>query len=115
MTDDRKSAIALIAASIGGMLTMAIHPVAGSFPLTPETVARLAVTSAIAHSLAIVSFVALFLGACGLSRRLAAPDRLAFAAVVVFAFGSCGHPDRNLGQRLHCSGHHAPHGSRRPR
>jgi heme A synthase len=87
MTDDRKSAIALIAASIGGMLTMAIHPVADSFPLTPETVARLAVTSAIAHSLAIVSFVALFLGACGLSRRLAAPDRLAFAAVVVFAFG----------------------------
>jgi hypothetical protein len=88
MNDDRKSAIALIAASIGGMLTMAIHPVAGSAPLTPEIVARLAVTSAIAHSLAIVSFVVMFLGACGLSRRLAAPDRLAFTAVVVFAFGS---------------------------
>jgi hypothetical protein len=87
MSDDRKSAIALIAASIGGMLTMAIHPVAGSVTLTPELVARLAMTSAIAHSLAIVSFIALFLGACGISRRLAAPDRLAFAAIVVFAFG----------------------------
>jgi hypothetical protein len=86
MTDDRKSGIALIAASIGGMATMAVHPTAGSAPLTPELVARLAVTSAAAHSLAIVSFVALFLGACGLARRLAAPDRLSFAAVVVFGF-----------------------------
>jgi hypothetical protein len=86
MTDDRKSGIALIAASIGGMLTMAVHPTAGSAPLTPELVARLAVTSAAAHSLAIVSFVALFLGACGLARRLSAPDRLSLAAVVVFGF-----------------------------
>lgn len=83
MTDDRKSGIALIAGSIGGILTMAIHPTARG-TLTPDQVAHLATTSAIAHSLAMVSFVLLFLGACGLVRRIAAPDRMAFSGLVVF-------------------------------
>src|SRR5882672_6967154 len=83
MTDDRKSGIALIAGSFGGILTMAIHPTAGG-PLTPDQVARLATTSAIAHSLAMVSFVLIFLGACGLARRIAAADRIAFSGLVVY-------------------------------
>ncbi|MGA8029506.1 MAG: hypothetical protein WB992_20380 [Bryobacteraceae bacterium] len=85
MTDDRKSGIALIAGSFGGLLTVAIHPRA-SGSLTAGQVAHLAVASAAAHSLAIVSFVILFLGACGLVRRIAAADRIAFAAIVIYGF-----------------------------
>jgi hypothetical protein len=92
MTDDRKSGTALIAGSLGGLLTMAIHPTGGG-SLTPGQVEHLALISGIAHSLAIVSFLLTFLGACGLTHRLAAfarkpdPDRLAFAALVAFGFG----------------------------
>jgi len=85
MTDDRKSGIALIAGSLGGILTMAIHPT-GALSATADQVAHLAFASAAAHSLAIVSFIVLFLGACGLGRHLAASDRIAFAAVVTYGF-----------------------------
>jgi hypothetical protein len=91
MTDDRKSGTALIAGSLGGILTMAIHPT-GAGSLTPGQVEHLALVSGIAHSIAMLSFLLLFLGACGLTRRLAAfartpdPDRLAFAAIVTFGF-----------------------------
>ena len=85
MTDDRKSGIALIAGSLGGILTMAIHP-SGAASLTADQVAHLAVVSAAAHSLAMVSFLLLFLGACGLVRRIAAADRIAFAALVTYGF-----------------------------
>jgi hypothetical protein len=83
MTDDRKAGLALMAGSLGGILTMAIHPTAGG-PMTPDQISRLAVMSAIAHSLAMISFVAIFLGACGLVRRIAAADRLAFSGLVVY-------------------------------
>ena len=85
MTDNRKSGIAFIAGSIGGIVTMAIHPT-GSHVLTPAQFEHLAVVSAIAHSLAMVSSLILVLGAFGLTRRLAAPDRLAFSGFVVFVF-----------------------------
>jgi hypothetical protein len=91
MTDDRKSGTALIAGSLGGILTMAIHPT-GAASLTPGQVEHLALVSAIAHSIAMLSFLLLFLGACGLTRRLAAfartpePDHLAFASLVTFGF-----------------------------
>ena len=85
MTDDRKSGIALIAGSLGGILTMAIHPT-GAGSLTADQVAHLVIASAVAHALAIVSFVTLFLGACGLFRRLATADRMAFAGIVTYGF-----------------------------
>jgi hypothetical protein len=87
MTDNRKSGIAFIAGSIGGIVTMAIHPTASGV-LTPAQFERLAVVSAIAHSLAMVSFLVLVLGAFGLTRRLAAPDRLAFSGLVVYVFAA---------------------------
>lgn len=66
---------------------MAIHPTnAGA--LTGAQFQRMATMSAVAHSLAMVSFLAIFLGACGLARVLHAPDRLAFAAVVIFGFAA---------------------------
>jgi hypothetical protein len=85
MTDDRKSGIALIAGSLGGILTMAIHP-AGGASLTADKVAHLTVASGGAHSLAMVSLLLLFLGACGLVQRIAAGDRMAFAAIVTYGF-----------------------------
>jgi len=85
MTDNRKSGIALITGSIGGIVTMAIHPTAGG-PMTAAQVDRLAVVSGVAHGLAIASVMVLFLGACGIARRIAAADRTAFAGIVVFGF-----------------------------
>ena len=85
MTDDRKSGIALIAGALGGIVTMAIHPT-GAVSFTSDQVAHLAVASGAAHSLAMVSFLILFLGTCGLVRRIAAADRLAFAAIVTYGF-----------------------------
>jgi hypothetical protein len=38
------------------------------------------------HSIAMVSVLLLFLGACGLARRIAAADRISFAAIVTFGF-----------------------------
>jgi hypothetical protein len=85
MTDDRKSGITLIAGSLSGVLTMAIHP-ESTASLTADQAAHLALTSGIAHSLAMVSFVLMFLGACGLVKRIASADRIAFAALVTFGF-----------------------------
>jgi len=87
MTDNRKSGFALIAGSVGGIVTMAIHPTSAGV-LTPAQFERLAAVSAIAHSLAIASFVVMLLGAIGLSMRLTAPDRLAFSGMIVFAVGA---------------------------
>ncbi len=80
MTDNRKAGFALIVGSIGGMLTMAIHPT-GASP-------RLVLVSGIAHSLALISVLLLFLGACGLARALNAPDRVAFSALVTYGFAA---------------------------
>jgi hypothetical protein len=66
---------------------MAIHPVS-SPSLTPEQVVHLMKLSGVAHSLAMVSVLLLFLGACGLARSIAAADRIWFAGLVTFAF-SC--------------------------
>ncbi|HMG85436.1 MAG TPA: hypothetical protein VK574_06815 [Terracidiphilus sp.] len=92
MTDDRKAGLAFIAGSIGGMVTMAIHPTSAGV-LTPAQFERLAVVSGIAHSLAMVSFLVMFLGAIGLTRRLAAregerQDRLAISGLVGYGFGA---------------------------
>jgi len=89
MTDNRKSGIALIAGSLGTVVTMAIHPTA-SASLTPEQVDHLMSLSGLAHSLAIVSVLSLFLGACGLARNIAAADRISFAALITFALGCIG-------------------------
>ena len=105
MTDNRKSGFALIAGSVGGIVTMAIHPTSAGV-LTPAQFERLATVSAIAHSLAIASFVVMLLGAIGLSIRLTAPDRLAFSGMIVFAVGACCDSDCCIGERLYCPEHH---------
>jgi hypothetical protein len=85
MTDNRKSGIALIGGSLGGIVTMAMHRVAqGS--LTTEQVAHLMTLSGAARSLAMVSTLLLFLGSCGLARSVATADRIAFAGIATFGF-----------------------------
>jgi len=88
MTDDRKAGIALIAGSVGGILTMAIHPRGADSLTTADQVAHMSLVSAVAHTFALLSVLLLFLGACGLTRRLAAADRISFAAIIVYGFAS---------------------------
>jgi|SRR5882724_10822462 len=85
MTDDKKGGIALIAASLGGILTMALHPTARDL-VGPDRFASMTQLLIGVHALAVVSLPVLFLGALALSLRLASPDRLALAALVVYGF-----------------------------
>ncbi|HME91451.1 MAG TPA: hypothetical protein VKE49_08500 [Myxococcaceae bacterium] len=77
--------IALIAGSVGSLLTMAFHPSGRDFfvPGQLDSVTRMNIG---VHALAIASMPFLFLGALALSRRLSSPDRLAIAGLVVFGF-----------------------------
>ncbi len=97
MTDNRMSGIALIAGPLGGMVTMAVHPTGGSSLTLPQA-EHLAIISGMAHSLAMISFVTLFLGSVGLASRLAdqvrkgVPDRLPFVGLVMFGFACVAVP-----------------------
>lgn len=85
MKDETLGGIALIAGSIGGIVTMAMHPT-GHEMLEPGAFDALARRNVIAHALAIASTPVLFLGALALSSRLAAPGRCALAALVTYGF-----------------------------
>jgi hypothetical protein len=85
MTDNRKSALALIAGSLGMILTMAVHPHGAVATAQVESMAR---NLTIVHSLALASLMVLFLGALGLSQRLKSADRFDTIGVVLFAFAS---------------------------
>ncbi|HUD65148.1 MAG TPA: hypothetical protein VMQ17_11245 [Candidatus Sulfotelmatobacter sp.] len=85
MTDDRKSGLALIAGSIGLIITMAFHPT-GHDLLAPGQFDRIARLIVAVHTLALASIPVMFLGTLGLSRRLASPDKLSVCAVVAYGF-----------------------------
>lgn len=85
MTDDRKSGIALIAGMAGSIITMALHPTAHDLG-TPEHSASMMQLNIAVHSLALVCIPILFLGALGLTKYLAAPNRLAVSGLVLFGF-----------------------------
>jgi hypothetical protein len=83
MSDERKSGMALIAGSAAMIITMAFHPHGVTSQDQVDSTVRMLVA---VHSLALVASAAVFLGAWGLSRKLAAPDRLAMIALVLFGF-----------------------------
>ena len=85
MTDDRKSGLALIAGSIGLIITMALHPT-GHDLLAPGQFDRIARLVVAVHTLALASIPVMFSGTLGLSRRLASPDKLSVCAVVAYGF-----------------------------
>jgi hypothetical protein len=81
------SGLALILGSAGSIITMALHPtghdLAAPGQLTPVTHMVVAV-----HTLALICLPVMFLGAWGLSRRLASPDRLSMMALVFYGFAT---------------------------
>jgi hypothetical protein len=85
MKDNRMGGVALIVGTIGGVITLLIHP-SGHDLFAPGQFAHTAYLLVVAHALAIVSVAALFLGGLAIARHLASPDRLAIAALVVFGF-----------------------------
>lgn len=75
----------MIAGAVAGLLTMLLHPTAHD--LVPPADTRLMSLLAVGvHALALLSLPVAFLGAMALAQRLAAPDRLALAALVVYGF-----------------------------
>jgi len=85
MTDNRKSGLALIAGSLGMIVTMAVHPHGAVAAAQVESMAR---NLTIVHSLALASLMVLFLGALGLSQRLKSAERFDTIGLVLFAFAS---------------------------
>jgi hypothetical protein len=82
MTDDRRGALALFAATVGGAVTMLVHPSGLGVPA--EHFEHVAFVNAFAHGLAVVSVPVAFLGALALWRRLDSPSRLALAGLVAY-------------------------------
>jgi len=85
MTDDHRGSIALVGGTAATLVTMIFHPTGhdlfGVGQL--ESVSRILIA---VHALALLSMPVLFLGALALSQRVAMPDRVAIAALVVFSF-----------------------------
>jgi len=86
VTDYRKSGLALIAGSLGGLITMMLHPTARDLMVPGEFDAVVRLNVAV-HSLALISVPVLFLGALGLTRYLGSPSRLSLAALVIYGYG----------------------------
>lgn len=86
MTDDRKGGLALIAGTLGSIVTMSLHPTGHDLmsPGQAEVMARLTV---FVHALALASLPILFLGVLALARRLDGPGRQGLAGLVVYGFG----------------------------
>jgi hypothetical protein len=87
MKDYRLGGIALIVGAISGIITMSLHPVAGSHPITPDQFEKLAFFLVGTHALAIAGVPFLFLGALALKRRLDSPGRIALTALVIYGLG----------------------------
>jgi hypothetical protein len=85
MTNDRRSGAALIAGSAGMIITMILHPTGKVGPEGIDAMVRMLVG---VHALALASMPVVFLGAWGLSRRVASADRLAMMALVLYAFAT---------------------------
>jgi hypothetical protein len=84
MTDNRLSGIALIAGSVGMIITMGLHPSGHVAPAQMEPMLRMLIA---VHALALASVPVMFLGAWGLVRRRGmGADRMDIAGLVLYAF-----------------------------
>ncbi len=77
------SGLALISGSAGMIITMSLHPTGQVAPGQVEPIIRMLIA---VHALALACVPVLFLGAWGLSRRMASPDNLAVAGLVLYTF-----------------------------
>jgi hypothetical protein len=85
MTYERMSGIALITGSVATIITMALHPT-GQQVLAPGGSHSTIQLGVAVHALALMSLPVLFMGAAGLSKRLAASGKLSFAAMTFYGF-----------------------------
>lgn len=83
MTNDRLSGLALISGSGGMIITMSLHPTGHVAAAQVESMIHMLIA---VHALALACVPVMFLGAWGLSRRAASPDRLAMAGLVLYTF-----------------------------
>ena len=77
----------LVAASVAGMITMGLHPVAHPGMSSPHEMATLVPLNRAVHGLGIASMPIYFLGALALTRLLGV-NRLPLAALVVYGFAA---------------------------
>jgi hypothetical protein len=78
MSDDRVSGLALIAGSLGFLITMSIHPMGPDF-FVPGGFEHASHLGIVAHSLGLACLPISFLGAFGLSRCLSSQDQFSIA------------------------------------
>jgi hypothetical protein len=83
MTDDRLSGLALIAGSGGMIITMSLHPTGHVAADQVESMIHMLIA---VHALALACVPVQFLGAWGLSRRVASPNHLAVTGLVLYTF-----------------------------
>jgi hypothetical protein len=83
MTDDRLSGLALISGSCGMIITMSLHPTGHVAADQMEPMIRMLIA---VHALALACVPVVFLGAWGLSRRLASHHRMAVTGLVLYTF-----------------------------
>ena len=75
-----------MAGNIALLVTMALHPTGEQLATAGSRFAALALLNAFVHTLALFSIPVLFLGAIALTREIAGEKRIAFCALVFFAF-----------------------------
>jgi hypothetical protein len=83
MSNNHLSSVALIAGSSGMIITMSLHPTGRVAPDQIEAMIRMLIA---VHALALACVPVMFLGAWGLSRRVARDGALAMTALVVYTF-----------------------------
>lgn len=88
MRNNQIGGIALIAGSIGFIITMSFHPSGHDFMEAGNQLSNVITRTVVVHIPAAVSLPILFLGTLALSRSLASPDRLAVAAIVAYGFAA---------------------------
>jgi hypothetical protein len=81
------SGLALILGSAGSIITMALHPT-GHDLVTPGQLGAVSHMVVAVHALALICLPIMFLGAWGLSRQLASPNRLSMMALVFYGFAT---------------------------
>jgi len=86
MSVNRKGGIALLAGSLGFIVTISLHDFGSGLFTAGSHFDALVLRRTLIHMPAVVSLPLMFLGALALSRRLASPDRLDIAAVVLYGF-----------------------------
>ena len=77
-----------MAGATAGMITMSLHPSGNHGIMSQGDMRALALLTKAVHGLGILSLPLTFLGALALTRRLATPNRLAVAALVVDGFAA---------------------------